>query len=313
MKTLYCAVGYACNERCMFCPCSEHPANQPSLTYEEICEAIDRSIEERGVDNILFSGGEPTLHPDFFRILEYAKNTGAQISLLTNAIKLANDDFADRMFEIIDGENLDVTVAFHSHIAEKHDYLTQHKGSFERSMKGVDNMLKHNVRLSIKNNIVNYTYKDLPDYVAWMTDRFDDSVTLLFCNIDINGTAQTNKNKVAVSFVESIPYLEKALDHIVTLRQEGHKRNVKVLTTPLCLLDPYYWGFVETETRANMTAYKVPFSDGDKSPLMYDVSSDSGPMFAPCQNCQLQKYCPGTWRSFRNNYDENMLKSICGQ
>ena len=69
MKTLYCAVGYACNERCMFCPCSEHPANQPSLSYEEICEAIDRSIEERGVDNILFSGGEPTLHPDFFRIL----------------------------------------------------------------------------------------------------------------------------------------------------------------------------------------------------------------------------------------------------
>ena len=62
-----------------------------------------------------------------------------------------------------------------------------------------------------------------------------------------------------------------------------------------------------------MTAYKVPFSDGDKSPLMYDVSSDSGPMFAPCQNCQLQKFCPGTWRSFRNNYDESMLKSICGQ
>ena len=83
------------------------------------------------------------------------------ISLLTNALRIADDNFANKMFSIIDGSKLDVTVAFHSHIPEKHDFLTQHKGSFERSMKGVANMLKHSVKLSIKNNIVYFTIASL--------------------------------------------------------------------------------------------------------------------------------------------------------
>lgn len=305
MKTLYCAIGYVCNEHCRFCPCSEGSVNVPSLTYDEICSTIRRAIEERGVENILLSGGEPTIHPDFFKILEFIKGLNVNISMLTNALRLADEAFAERMFSIIDGPELDVTVAFHSHIPEKHDFLTQHKGSFERSMKGVANMLKHNVRLSIKNNIVNYTYKDLPEYIKWATSVFKDNVTLLLCNIDINGTAASNKSNVAVDFRDSIPYLQQALDIVIEQRKQGHKRNVKVLTTPLCLLDPYYWGFIESSTQENVTAYRVPDSE-----LMWDVSSDSGPLFKACEKCALNRHCPGTWSSFRNNYDESMLKSI---
>ena len=308
MKTLYCAIGYLCNERCRFCPCSEESADVPSLTFEEICTAIRRAIEERGVENILLSGGEPTIHPDFFKILEFIKSYDVNISLLTNALKLADDKFAERMFSIIDGIKLDVTVAFHSHIPEKHDFLTQHKGSFEKSMKGVENMLKHNVRLSIKNNIVNYTYQDLPEYVKWATSHFTDDVTLLFCNIDINGTAASNKGNVAVEFRQSMPYLQQALDIIIDQRKAGHKRNVKVLTTPLCLMDPYYWGFVENATQTDIEAYKVPNSD-----LLWNVSSDSGPLFKACVDCELKQYCPGTWNSFKKNYNESILKSIVSE
>lgn len=308
MKTLYCAIGYRCNEHCRFCPCSEEATDIPSLTYDDICSSIRRAIKERGVENILLSGGEPTIHPDFFRILDFIRGYNVNISLLTNALRLADENFAERMFSIIDGKKLDVTVAFHSHIPEKHDFLTQHKGSFERSMKGVANMLKYNVRLSIKNNIVHYTYKDLPEYVGWMTSYFNDNVTLLLCNIDINGTAATNKANVAVDFKQSIPYLQKALDLIIAQRKRGRKRNVKVLTTPLCLMDPYYWGFVESATQTHIAAYRVPNSD-----LLWDVSSDSGPLFKACTDCELNPYCPGTWNSFKNNYDESILKSIVSE
>ena len=302
MKTLYCAVTYACNEHCRFCPCSNGAASIPHLSYECVCDAIDHSVKEQGVNNVLLSGGEPTLHPDFFRILEYIKNKGLRLSLLTNALKLADKSFAKQMFSIIDGRQLDVTVAFHSHIPEKHDFLTQRKDSFCESMKGVRNMLEQCVNLSIKNNIVNYTFQDLPDYVRWMTSTFDDSITLILCNIDINGTAANNKANVAVAFEDSMPYVQQALDIIIKLRKEGHKRNVKLLTTPMCKIDPYYWGFIENATRNNVAAYKVPNGD-----LMWDVSSDSGPMFEACKNCDLKSCCPGTWRSFRDNYDESTL------
>lgn len=308
MKTFYCAIGYICNERCQFCPCSEGLSTLPSLTYDEICLSIRRAIDERGIENILLSGGEPTIHPDFFRILEYIKTCNVRVSLLTNALRLANDAFAEQMFSIINGNELDVTVAFHSHIPKKHDFLTQHKGSFEKSMKGVENMLKYGVKLSIKNNIVNYNYKDLPEYVKWATSVFEDSVTLLFCNIDINGTASANKGNVAVDFRDSMPYLQNALDIIIAQRKLGHKRNVKVLTTPLCLMDPYYWGFVETSTQENVAAYQVPNTD-----LLWDISSDSGPLFIACTQCALKQHCPGTWHSFKKNFDESILKSIVSE
>ena len=95
----------------------------PSLTYDEICLSIRRAIDERGVENILLSGGEPTIHPDFFRILEFIKKCNVKLSLLTNALRLADDTFAEHMFSIVDGNDLDVTVAFHSYIPEKHDFL----------------------------------------------------------------------------------------------------------------------------------------------------------------------------------------------
>lgn len=307
-STLYCAVGYKCNERCIFCPCSEDSSELGMLECQEIIDTIDEAVDNHGVENILLSGGEPTLHKDFFKIVEHIKRKGARFSLLTNAQKLADKTFADKLFSIVNGNEVDVTVAFHSHIPALHDQLTQVKGSFERSMQGVRNMLEHKVKLSIKNNIVNATYKYLPDYINWINETFDESVTLLLANIDINGTASCNRELVSVSFSDSMPYLQKALDIVVERRRQGLKRNVKVLTTPLCLMDPFYWGFVENATQSNLTAYKVPMENG--SHILFDVGSDSGPMFKACKQCALIEHCPGTWRSFAINYDENMLKGI---
>ena len=73
-------------------------------------------------------------------------------------------------------------------------------------------------------------------------------------------------------------------------------------------MDPYYWGFVENATQLNIAAYKVPNSD-----LLWDVSSDSGPLFKACSECELKEYCPGTWSSFKKNYDESILKSIASK
>ena len=105
-----------------------------------------------------------------------------------------------------------------------------------------------------------------------------------------------------------MPYLQQALDIIIDQRKAGHKRNVKVLTTPLCLMDPYYWGFVENATQTDIEAYKVPNSD-----LLWNVSSDSGPLFKACVDCELKQYCPGTWNSFKKNYNESILKSIVSE
>jgi MoaA/NifB/PqqE/SkfB family radical SAM enzyme len=281
----------------------------PSLTYTEICRAIDESIEKRQIENVLLSGGEPTLHPDFLNIVKYISERGLKMSLLTNAIKFSNNEFVEKLEAYCDIKNTDITIAFHSHIPQMHDDLTQHKNSFNLSFRGAVNLIKKGAKLSVKNNIVNYTYMALTDYVDWVNENFPDNITLLFANIDVNGVALRNKEAIGVHFNESMPFLTAALDKVIAFRKKNTKRIVKVLTTPLCLIDPYYWGFIENKTQETIDAYIVPDIE-EQNPLRFDVSSDSGPMFAACKECELKSYCPGTWRSFKNNYDESILKRI---
>ncbi len=313
MKNLYCATTYICNERCIFCPCSEEGTHdRPSLTYTEICRAIDEAIEKKQIENVCLSGGEPSLHPDFFDIVKYISEKNLKFSLLTNAIKLSNPEFVEKLGLCCDLKNADITIAFHSHIPQKHDELTQHKDSFNLSLRGAMNLIEKGAKFSVKNNIVNYTYKDLPDYVDWVYQTFPENVTLLFANIDVNGVALKNKNLVNVHFKESMPFLQAALDKVIEAREKGNKRNVKIFTTPLCLIDPYYWRFIERNTKELLTAYLVPNAKKN-NPLLFDVSSDSGPMFKACGECAMKSYCPGTWRTFQYNADETILSRISAE
>lgn len=313
MKTLYLAIGYACNQRCVFCPCSENSVKTPSFTFDAIRRSIDDAIENRHIENILLSGGEPTIHPDFFRVVDYIRSKGLMLSLLTNAQKLTDEKFAEKLAKKTDREKLDVTVAFLSHLPEKHDRLTQIPGSFSRALQGVRHLIDRGVCTTIKNNIVNYTYRDLPDFIDWVNSTFPPQITLLLVNIDINGVALANKELIGIEFQKSMPYLTAALDRVIDARRSGLKRNVKVLTTPMCLIDPYYWGFVENKTQNTIDAYKVPSFEIPDNPILFDVGSDSGPMFQACQDCAVQSMCPGAWRSFKNVYDESILKRICAE
>ncbi|MCA9261457.1 MAG: radical SAM protein, partial [Planctomycetales bacterium] len=58
------------------------------------CAAIDRLIEtERTPEILQLSGGEPTLHPEFDAIADYACNAPIDLIMVnTNGIRIANDD-----------------------------------------------------------------------------------------------------------------------------------------------------------------------------------------------------------------------------
>jgi len=78
--------------RCdMACPvCLKPPGGDFGMTPDEFRLALDRLIEcEGGVPLINFSGGEPTLHPDFPEFLRICKERGVmQTSVSTNGLGL---------------------------------------------------------------------------------------------------------------------------------------------------------------------------------------------------------------------------------
>ncbi len=84
-----------CNLRCPICFANANDAGYVfEPTYEEVCGMLKTLREERPISTVAvqFSGGEPTIHPDFFRILEAARELGfSQVQVATNGIKFAQE------------------------------------------------------------------------------------------------------------------------------------------------------------------------------------------------------------------------------
>ena len=78
----------ACTERCIHCYVPEF--NPLFLPYDKSCEVMDEFRDMGGL-MLGVSGGECMLHPDFKRIVEYARRKDLIVSILSN-LTLCDDD-----------------------------------------------------------------------------------------------------------------------------------------------------------------------------------------------------------------------------
>ncbi|MDZ4688763.1 MAG: radical SAM protein [Planctomycetaceae bacterium] len=89
----------SCNLKCPLCYSSSGPGGAHQ-SFEQITKAIQRLIEVEGRPEVLqLSGGEPTIHPEFDRVLDYAVAQPIDIVMLnTNGVRIAHDPgFIDRL------------------------------------------------------------------------------------------------------------------------------------------------------------------------------------------------------------------------
>ena len=104
--------GKLCNFDCVYCECGwnkDGVADRRFPTYEEIVSAFEErmsslSAEGTRVDSITFSGnGEPTMHPDFPKIVDAVLECRdrffphAKVSVLSNAFLVARPSVAEAL------------------------------------------------------------------------------------------------------------------------------------------------------------------------------------------------------------------------
>ncbi len=83
-----------CNLTCPTCYANSSPHYGRHRTLDEINKMLDSIINNEGhADVVQISGGEPTIHPDLFSILDAAKSRPIRhLMLNTNGLKIAGDE-----------------------------------------------------------------------------------------------------------------------------------------------------------------------------------------------------------------------------
>jgi len=93
-------VNEACNLTCPVCFADSSPGRKRHRPLSEIEQMLDTIVRAEGEpDLVQISGGEPTIHPEFFRLLDAAKARPIRhLMVNTNGIRIANEPgFAERL------------------------------------------------------------------------------------------------------------------------------------------------------------------------------------------------------------------------
>jgi len=113
--TLLIEVTDSCNLRCPTCYAMSGPERQTHRSLEQIERMLDLAVRNEEEPSIVqISGGEPTIHPQFFEIMDAARSRPIQhLMINTNGIRIAREaGFAERLKEY--EPNLEIYLQFDS-------------------------------------------------------------------------------------------------------------------------------------------------------------------------------------------------------
>jgi len=136
----------ACNNRCALCSNryadSRGHFSLPAADWERWLEAFGPEAVR-----IRLSGGEPTLHPEFDRILAAAASYDAYVSVFTNG---RWPDPPGLLGQLREHSNLlGLLVSIHGAQARTHDVFTGQPGSFTQTLRNVQLARDHGITVAL--------------------------------------------------------------------------------------------------------------------------------------------------------------------
>lgn len=152
------SVTNACNLDCPICFTYNRKDKIYNKSPEEMQKLVDWIVESSGtVDLINITGGEPTLHPQIFDLIQICKRPEiGRITLNSNGIKLAEDqDFCNKLGEL----GVYIILSFNTFKPEVSSKL-HGRDLVSIKLKAIDNLTKAGVRMTLLNVMIRDTNED---------------------------------------------------------------------------------------------------------------------------------------------------------
>lgn len=177
------ALTYRCNNNCGHCYV-DRPKDMPSLPRADWLRVIHKTWD-LGIPQLIFTGGEATLHEDLLLFIAEAEELGQVTGLITNGRKLAAPAYMDKLI----GTGLDhVQITLESHLSDVHDAMVGAPKAFEETCAGIRHAAASGIYLLTNTTLSKRNMDEL--------DRFlDFLVELGVTNMAMNGFIHAGKGE----------------------------------------------------------------------------------------------------------------------
>ena len=149
LNTYYFYLTTGCNLACQHCWLA--PQYQPDggtgghLSFDLFKLAIEEGLP-LGLSRVKLTGGEPLLHPDFVRMIDFLKEKKLGVTIETNGT-LMTPQLASQLRG--SGVVSDISVSIDGATAKTHDAFRGVKGSFDKACQGMDYLVAAGFRPQI--------------------------------------------------------------------------------------------------------------------------------------------------------------------
>lgn len=182
-----------CNLKCRHCYINPQHHGKQTLPVETVKKWLKALVHEKNVSNLIFIGGEPTLHPDLDLCIKAARKMDyGSITVDTNGFLFNN------ILEKVTPEEIDYFSVGLDGSCEEINDLIRGKGSYNKCVAGIEKALAKGFKVSLIYTVSELNIRDLKNMPGFLKaigiDRFFIQV------IGIRGrSAQDEKHKLQLT------------------------------------------------------------------------------------------------------------------
>jgi len=220
----------SCNLNCVHCYTDSRARRYDGELEYDDCLAVIEELASFGVPAVLFSGGEPLMHPRLFDPAAHARKLGLHVVLSTNGA-LITRDVAQRLKDL---KFAYVGISLDSADADVHDQFRGTPGAFDRTMRGFQACVDVGQKVGLRLTLTRQTARDIDAVLDFIDDRgIDRACFYHLCPAGRGSALET------LAHAESRAAVDRIFDRTRASLESG--RRLEVLTVDNHCDGPYLY------------------------------------------------------------------------
>ena len=227
----------ACNCRCVMCDIWKDNKNLKQLTVDDVTGLLS-SLKRFGTKQVVMSGGEALLNPNFFSLCEILKKQKLHVTLLSTGLTLKKH--ADKLLQFVD----EIIVSLDGD-EETHDAIRNINGAYAKLKESVQYIKSQHpgYRITSRTVIHRLNFKKWSEIIQSAKEIGVDQVS--FLPADVSSQAfnretlwnEERQNEVALD-KDELPALKSVLDLILEIHRTDFE-NRFIAESPAKLMNIY--------------------------------------------------------------------------